>query len=156
MADYGVSLRIAPPRPLTQSLRDFDLVFAASCTGICSGVSPSTPRFHLPNWAQFSGRTRETASRHLGMSHYDLNASPLQPGCPQAHITSVEPLRPSQWALQNFSLFAGTQLHAGFAHFFSSAMRISLPASIAFCGKRRKVRCRLESAGIPPPRPSGT
>lgn len=58
------------------------------------------------------------ASRPVVANYRDRNASPWQPGCPQAHITSVEPLRPSQWALQNFSLLAGTQLHAGLAHFF--------------------------------------
>jgi hypothetical protein len=59
---------------------------------------------------------RKMQVAHLGASHQDFNASPLQPGCIPSHIISVEPWRSSRWALQNFSVLAGAQLHAGFAH----------------------------------------
>lgn len=56
-------------------------------------------------------------------------ALPWQPECPQAHITSVCPLRPSQCVLQNFESLAAAQLQAGFAHFFASDMNISFADS---------------------------
>jgi hypothetical protein len=61
----------------------------------------------------------------------------LQPSWPQVHMSSVLSPMPSQWALQYFSFPPGTQLQAGFAHFFGVlAMFISSgaadPASQAF------------------------
>jgi hypothetical protein len=55
-------------------------------------------------------------------------ASPLQSLCPQRHNTSTRSPLPSQWALQYFEPSEGTQLHAGFAHFFGLAM-VHLPRS---------------------------
>jgi hypothetical protein len=64
-----------------------------------------------------------------GLTGYVRIALPWQLGCPHAHITSVWPLRPSQCGLQNFDLSAGTQLQAGFAHFFASDMDVSFADS---------------------------
>ena len=52
-------------------------------------------------------------------------ASPRQCGCPHWQEISVFPCRDSQCGLQYFSLSGGTQLQAGLAHFFVSAIEIS-------------------------------
>ena len=59
-------------------------------------------------------------------SGYAFMPDCLQPSWPQVHMSSVLSPMPSQWALQYFSFPPGTQLQAGFAHFFGVlAMLIS-------------------------------
>jgi hypothetical protein len=84
---------------------------------------------HCPSAASGDDAQRLLISRAL--PDYVRIALPWQPECPQAHITSVWPLRPSQCGLQNFESFAAAQLQAGFAHFFASDINISFADSHA-------------------------
>jgi hypothetical protein len=68
---------------------------------------------------------------------YAFVTSPAHSWCPQRQTTSVRLAIPSQWALQYFDPSDGTQLHAGFAHFFGFVI-VHLP---------RSVRCSLARNG---------
>jgi hypothetical protein len=74
----------------------------------------------------------------------------LQPSWPQVHMSSVLSPMPSQWALQYFSFPPGTQLQAGFAHFFGVLAMLSPPARqtrlLRHSGHRR-FRCQVDPKG---------
>ncbi|MGA2753169.1 MAG: hypothetical protein ABSE53_05330 [Terracidiphilus sp.] len=53
---------------------------------------------------------------------YAFVTSPVHSAWPHRQTTSVPFPMPSQWALQYFAPPAGTQLQAGFAHFFAFAI----------------------------------
>jgi hypothetical protein len=89
-----------------------------------AGTEPETS---LPVFA--SGDDAQRLLIIAPLPGYVRIALPWQPECPQAHITSVWPLRPSQCGLQNFESLAAAQLQAGFAHFFASDMNISFADS---------------------------
>lgn len=89
-----------------------------------------------------SGTIRRNCSSVAPLAGYVRIALPWQPECPQAHITSVWPLRPSQCVLQNFESFAAAQLQAGFAHFFVSDMDVSLLIHRIRERMQLQMRCR--------------
>ena len=83
---------------------------------------------------------------------YGFEPACEQPSWPQVHMISVLSAMPSQWALQYFSFSGGTQLQAGFAHFFVPAIVCHVPDSTtrlpSWHPGIERFRCRVTEKGM--------
>jgi len=71
-------------------------------------------------------------------ANYAFATSARQAGCPHWHVISTDPFKPSQCALQNFSLSGGIQEQAGLPHFFVSLMGFPIFAFVLTFESRTK------------------